>query len=552
MDFQSKTRYQSIISQLPYIIVVIVYTLWAIFFIFNTSFIAIDGKRYFSLIDDAMISMRYAWNFSHGSGLVWNTGERVEGYSNLLMTLIMSLATWGLDKRNAVLAIQILGIPTVLLSGFLAKAIALEVFKKNANSKILAFGVFFCTIIYYPLSYWSLMGNETGLVIVLTLSGVYLTIKWTQTQVLRDLVFSAILFGLAFLTRNDAMIFAMVNFAYLTWVVITENKKNGVRNLAIAFLILTLFIVAQLAFRQLYYGELVPNTYTLKIGKIPLPVRLNDGLLYIYHFARETWMFLVLTLLGAFLIRGRFKWLPIGFLIIAIIYEVWTGGDTFLYWRFILPSIPLIIILSTGTLDSVVNQIIERMKKKFSNLTKQGVHPPYVSAIVSSIILILLVVKTVSPYWKNMTLLQKIDDQPNNMHNTNVAIAINAVTKPDAKIAVFWAGAIPYYADRFAIDFLGKSDKHIAELYPNIPSKVIWFQQTTLPGHNKYDLRYSMETLKPTYIQRYYWGSQNLRAYAIRNYVRFEYQIGENKITLMLRMNDPNVYWDKGTIFPSE
>jgi hypothetical protein len=26
-----------------------------------------------------MISMRYAWNVSHGSGLVWNPGERVEG-----------------------------------------------------------------------------------------------------------------------------------------------------------------------------------------------------------------------------------------------------------------------------------------------------------------------------------------------------------------------------------------------------------------------------------------------------------------------------------------
>jgi len=47
-----------------------VYVLWACLFIYKSSFIAIDGSRYFSLFDDAMISMRYAWNFSHGNGLV--------------------------------------------------------------------------------------------------------------------------------------------------------------------------------------------------------------------------------------------------------------------------------------------------------------------------------------------------------------------------------------------------------------------------------------------------------------------------------------------------
>ncbi|HET7011845.1 MAG TPA: hypothetical protein VFI11_13795, partial [Anaerolineales bacterium] len=57
----------------------VAFSVWAAAFIFRSSFIASDGLRYFSLSDDAMISMRYAWNLSHGSGLVWNPGERVEG-----------------------------------------------------------------------------------------------------------------------------------------------------------------------------------------------------------------------------------------------------------------------------------------------------------------------------------------------------------------------------------------------------------------------------------------------------------------------------------------
>lgn len=41
--------------------------------------------------DDAFITFRYAYNLAHGNGLVWNEGERVEGYTNFLYALIMSI-----------------------------------------------------------------------------------------------------------------------------------------------------------------------------------------------------------------------------------------------------------------------------------------------------------------------------------------------------------------------------------------------------------------------------------------------------------------------------
>src|SRR2546428_487360 len=41
--------------------------------------------------DDAYISFRYADNLVHGRGLVFNVGERVEGYSNFLWTLWCAL-----------------------------------------------------------------------------------------------------------------------------------------------------------------------------------------------------------------------------------------------------------------------------------------------------------------------------------------------------------------------------------------------------------------------------------------------------------------------------
>src|SRR5215475_11087437 len=40
------------------------------------------------LSDDGFISFRYAANLVRGDGLVYNAGERVEGYTNLLWTLL--------------------------------------------------------------------------------------------------------------------------------------------------------------------------------------------------------------------------------------------------------------------------------------------------------------------------------------------------------------------------------------------------------------------------------------------------------------------------------
>ncbi|RMD98308.1 MAG: hypothetical protein D6812_13695, partial [Deltaproteobacteria bacterium] len=41
--------------------------------------------------DDALISLRYSRMLAEGHGLVWNPGERVEGYSNFSWVVLMAL-----------------------------------------------------------------------------------------------------------------------------------------------------------------------------------------------------------------------------------------------------------------------------------------------------------------------------------------------------------------------------------------------------------------------------------------------------------------------------
>jgi hypothetical protein len=72
-----------------------------------------------------------------------------------------------------------------------------------------------------------------------------------------------------------------------------------------------------------------------------------------------------------------------------------------------------------------------------------------------------------------------------------LGLALRAHTSPEASIGVTWAGAIPYFARRTAIDFLGKSDRHIAHLPPRPPF---------VPGHNKWDYAYSIAEQKPDVI----------------------------------------------------
>jgi hypothetical protein len=71
-------------------------------------------------------------------------------------------------------------------------------------------------------------------------------------------------------------------------------------------------------------------------------------------------------------------------------------------------------------------------------------------------------------------------------------LAIREVTAEKASVAVVWAGAIPYFSRRPAVDMLGKSDPVIARG----PSHPIGFT----PGHTKWNYRHSVRRLQPDLI----------------------------------------------------
>jgi hypothetical protein len=81
-------------------------------------------------------------------------------------------------------------------------------------------------------------------------------------------------------------------------------------------------------------------------------------------------------------------------------------------------------------------------------------------------------------------------------------------TRADTTFAVHWAGIGPYFADRRAIDVLGRCDRHIARI------EVDRF----IPGHSKWEWDYVLDTRAPDIIDL---ESRNLRRHPSfrRNYV---------------------------------
>ena len=86
-----------------------------------------------------MVSMRYARNLAHGYGLVWNPGgERIEGYTNPLWVLYMSLVhLLPVASSKTSLVVQVTAAVFLALNLYYVRRIALAV---SGGSAAIAWG----------------------------------------------------------------------------------------------------------------------------------------------------------------------------------------------------------------------------------------------------------------------------------------------------------------------------------------------------------------------------------------------------------------------------
>src|SRR5437867_8940722 len=155
------------------------FLVYAGLFIARTSF-TVAGERYFSLFDDAMVSMRYAKNFAEGYGLAWNPGgERVEGYTNPLWVLYISLLhVLPVAASRTSLFIQLTAALFLAANLYYVRRIAIAV---SNGSRFVAWGAIALTATYLPINHWSLQGMEVGALVLLTSVCTWLAIRHLDT-----------------------------------------------------------------------------------------------------------------------------------------------------------------------------------------------------------------------------------------------------------------------------------------------------------------------------------------------------------------------------------
>ena len=520
------------------------FVIWSISFIYNSSFITVDSRRYFCLFDDAMISMHYAWNLSHGLGLVWNPNAHIQGYTNLLMTLLMAGVTAIFDKLSAVLCIQILGIVFMLSIAWLSVKISDYLFYDELRQQKLFISIltFICVLFYYPLAYWSLMGMETGLLTFLLLAAIYLTLRYLQSGNPKILFLISLSTGLAYLTRNDSIIFFGLIWTFITWKIFYHNSESPIhRLLYLNAGVILLFIVGQFSFQYIYYGELLPNTYVLKLTGMPLYSRIGDGIGFVTPFLTANAFILGLIIIDIILNFRILKLLLFSIFLSSLLYQVYVGGDPWAYWRIMSPAMPLVFILFTGAAYRIMLIIINGTARNSHSLSSLN----FLKKIITgALILFLIIVGLLSAnesFWDEISFKKRPFQADDNQYNVNTAILLNHYTTTDATLGVYWAGAIPYFTGRYTIDFLGKSDKYIAGLPPDTSGIISWNGMNSVPGHNKYNLNYSIKKLQPTYVQGFKYGRQDLSLWSEKKYTR----VYRDGVILFFLNDSPSVLWSK-------
>jgi arabinofuranosyltransferase len=304
--------------------------------------------------DDAFISFRYARNLANGHGLVFNPGERVEGYTNFLWTLFMAVPEW-LGWSTPLFA-QLVGIVVFLATVAVTWRLAERVLRDDTLA-LLAVLVLVTNMTF--LSY-ATGGLETMLqtLLVVSFAAVLLPIeRFGQSSLVGRHLAAGALAGLAVLTRLDSVVL-LSTLTTVHVVLLSRRSPAGERATRAAIALTTMalpaaaLVVPWLVWKLSFYGSLLPNTFEAKSGAGAWG-QIVFALLYLAAFVVGYFYFLLIgrwrrhrheffSLPGA---RQVFWVVPVW-----VLYIVAAGAD-FMEFRFVVPIMPVLAMLGAVLID---------------------------------------------------------------------------------------------------------------------------------------------------------------------------------------------------------
>ncbi|HEX8221229.1 MAG TPA: hypothetical protein VF914_18710 [Chloroflexia bacterium] len=448
-------------------------------------------------IDDAYISYRYAWNFAHGSGLVYNPGEIVEGYTNFLWTVLASAAIWaGLSPAG------------VALAGTVACSVGIIALTSWLGLRLLpwhpAWAVLPAALLAVDAALLTYGPRGSGIEAVpfafLALAPV--AALWAA-PVRGWRVVAGVLLGLASLTRPEGLLVAALLLSARAWL----DRREGLPYRALLGWSLALFIgmvVPYQLWRITFYGYPFPNTFYAKTGA-SLAV-IGRGAAYAWQFAGRHWLLVALALACLRLLvwagvsrrrkpgsvasksddispKGPNYGLAstMGLLVVAYgLYVVYVGGDWFPSERFFVPLLAPMSLLAGLASYALVSRLPSGSGRVVGAAVAGAVVVAYAGYAL----------------WQQRPGGDLADDTYR--HNIYIdrwgsaAIWLRENTPPDTWTAARAAGAIAYYSQRPTIDMFGLNDLHIGHLQVANMGEAV-------PGHEKSDPAYVLAR-QPSYV----------------------------------------------------
>ena len=283
--------------------------------------------------DDAYISYRYVANFLNGDGLVYNIGQRIEGFTNFgWVVYLILLGRLGIDF---LLFSQITGF--ILGGGFIILAFltAREVF--DERERYFALLPAYLVGVNVSLAYWSPAGLETAAFAFMAALSFYLYLRRSRAL--------AASLALAVWIRPEGAVVAGI------LIVVEAILKRGIpRYTLLSSLLALVSSLPLVAFKIFYYGSVFPNPFFAKTGWHV--EHLSSGLEYAGRFMAHYGFYGIGFILPLVFFRklpaaARAAWL---FTVLYCLYVILIGGDVLKVHRFFIPVFGTAAILASVSL----------------------------------------------------------------------------------------------------------------------------------------------------------------------------------------------------------
>ena len=439
------------------------FAVWAL----AIALLARHARHFDHVVDDAFISFRYLENLRAGDGLVYNPGERVEGYTNFLW-IMMLLPGTGLGLDVAPLAAY-LGV--ACMAGAIAVRWRLDAATSSApvGSRWLGAGLLCASA---PVAYWAGGGLETGLFCLLVVTLLGLVQRCGRPAI--D-VGAGVVAALLCMTRPDGVVFIA---AAALWLVAFDPAGTGpgARRAALIRLLASFALVygPYFLWRWSYYDALLPNTFYAKVGGGTAAFR--RGLMYVGAFVAVSGAGLVLAVGGlTALVRAMRRAAPrvpdalgaSGLVLLftgaGVVFVVLVGGDQLAMFRFM---VPVLVI----ALPSAARQL-----------------PGRAAGLVAAAVAACSLAVTLGPTFAGPMYRRVVQsERPADADRATIGKWLREHRSAETLIAVVPAGVLPFYAGLPTLDLVGLNDRHIARAdVPHVGRGA--------PGHERYDVAYVME-----------------------------------------------------------